>query len=138
MLQCLTVYKKFCGGPGGGFSKEPPGRRRQMEIATEDTEVTESCPLNLLTLLNSLTYFYGEALPVEYAKFHMEWKTVNIERVPVNVDRGVLFSSCPFVSLRGSLLPTANCQLPTDFVPSRLKLELRLHFEFFSGIMYRH
>jgi alcohol dehydrogenase class IV len=21
--------KKFCGGPGGGFSKEPPGRRRQ-------------------------------------------------------------------------------------------------------------
>jgi hypothetical protein len=22
------VNKKFCGGPGGGFSKEPPGRRK--------------------------------------------------------------------------------------------------------------
>jgi 1-deoxy-D-xylulose-5-phosphate reductoisomerase len=27
IFQCLN--KKFCGGPGGGFSKEPPGRRRQ-------------------------------------------------------------------------------------------------------------
>jgi hypothetical protein len=22
------INQKFCGGPGGGFSKEPPGRRR--------------------------------------------------------------------------------------------------------------
>jgi acyl transferase domain-containing protein/acyl carrier protein/SAM-dependent methyltransferase len=27
-----TSNKKFCGGPGGGFSKEPPGRRRQKEL----------------------------------------------------------------------------------------------------------
>jgi hypothetical protein len=25
-----TGNKKFCGGPGGGFSKEPPGRRRHF------------------------------------------------------------------------------------------------------------
>jgi acyl carrier protein len=24
-------YQKFCGGPGGGFSKEPPGRRRRYK-----------------------------------------------------------------------------------------------------------
>lgn len=30
IFQCLN--KKFCGGPGGGFSKEPPGRRRQIEL----------------------------------------------------------------------------------------------------------
>jgi hypothetical protein len=23
------INQKFCGGPGGGFSKEPPGRRNQ-------------------------------------------------------------------------------------------------------------
>ena len=23
--------KKFCGGPGGGFTKEPPGRRRHLK-----------------------------------------------------------------------------------------------------------
>ncbi len=27
----ITHYQKFCGGPGGGFLKEPPGRRRQWK-----------------------------------------------------------------------------------------------------------
>ncbi len=27
--------QKFCGGPGGGFSKEPPGRRRQRKVLLE-------------------------------------------------------------------------------------------------------
>jgi hypothetical protein len=30
-LYFLALNKKFCGGPGGGFSKEPPGRRRQND-----------------------------------------------------------------------------------------------------------
>ncbi|RPI71368.1 MAG: hypothetical protein EHM45_23660, partial [Desulfobacteraceae bacterium] len=29
-----TTDQKFCGGPGGGFSKEPPGRRRLKSILT--------------------------------------------------------------------------------------------------------
>jgi acyl carrier protein len=29
----IEYNKKFCGGPGGGFSKEPPGRRRQQAAA---------------------------------------------------------------------------------------------------------
>ncbi len=29
-IQCYPHNKKFCGGPGGGFSKEPPGRRRHL------------------------------------------------------------------------------------------------------------
>ncbi|NIM16912.1 MAG: amino acid adenylation domain-containing protein [Candidatus Aminicenantes bacterium] len=35
-LQNDTLNKKFCGGPGGGFSKEPPGRRRQKIYKTGD------------------------------------------------------------------------------------------------------
>ena len=30
--QKLLIKQKFCGGPGGGFSKEPPGRRRQVKF----------------------------------------------------------------------------------------------------------
>jgi hypothetical protein len=31
----IIINKKFCGGPGGGFSKEPPGRRRQKKVLIE-------------------------------------------------------------------------------------------------------
>jgi amino acid adenylation domain-containing protein len=34
--ETFPFNKKFCGGPGGGFSKEPPGRRRQKIYRTGD------------------------------------------------------------------------------------------------------
>jgi acyl-CoA synthetase (AMP-forming)/AMP-acid ligase II/ubiquinone/menaquinone biosynthesis C-methylase UbiE/acyl carrier protein len=35
-LERISFSKKFCGGPGGGFSKEPPGRRRHILYKTGD------------------------------------------------------------------------------------------------------
>jgi hypothetical protein len=36
-ISAEIFYEIGCGGPGGGFSKEPPGRRRQLQLLLDTT-----------------------------------------------------------------------------------------------------
>jgi hypothetical protein len=39
--------KKFCGGPGGSFSKAPPGRRRHRQLKIDTTLVDDRRQRNI-------------------------------------------------------------------------------------------
>jgi putative pyruvate formate lyase activating enzyme len=88
--------QKFCGGPGGGFSKAPPGRRRLMiEFFKENFSPCCLCPRQCRAEREKNKQgVCGAVKEVKLASYNLHYG----EEPPVSGTRGsgtVFFSGCP-------------------------------------------